>query len=83
MTAGRAWATMEEECLEILHSVEEALAQEKRQAMRGAPCTPPDGARIAACLHLQRAAMRSVLMQPERATWRPRMRQPVLCAWVN
>jgi hypothetical protein len=71
MKAGRVWTTMEEECREILHSVEEALAQEMRQEMqqemRGAACTPPDGARIAACLHLQRAAMRSVWMERERA----------------
>jgi hypothetical protein len=79
MTAG-AWATMEEECLEVLHSVEEALAEEMRQetqqVMCSAPSAPPDGARIAACLHLQRAAMRSVLMQRERAAWKPPLRRP-------
>lgn len=80
MTAGRAWATMEEECQEILQSVEEALAQE----MHGASgLTPPDGARIAACLRLQRAAMDSVLMQGERATWRAPLRRRAVRAWVN
>jgi hypothetical protein len=83
MIAGRAWATMEEECREIFQSVEEALAEEQRQEVRGALCTPPDGARIAACLHLQRAAMRSLLLQRERATWRPPQRRPALRAWVN
>jgi hypothetical protein len=64
MNSGRVQTTMEEECREILHSVEDALAQE----MRSAPgCTPPDSARIAACLHLQRAVLRSVMMQRERA----------------
>jgi hypothetical protein len=75
MKAGRAWKTMEEECREILHSVEEALAQEMQQEVRGAPGrTPPDGARIAACLHLQRAALHSVMMRRERAT-ESRMRE--------
>jgi hypothetical protein len=59
MIAGQVGTTMEEECREILQSVEEAMQQE----MRGAGgCTAPDGARIAACLHLQRAALRSVMM---------------------
>jgi hypothetical protein len=75
MNSGRVQTTMEEECREILHSVEIALAQE----MRSAPgCTPPDGALIAACLHLQRAALRSVMMQRERAAWRPPLRRPAL-----
>ena len=79
MKAGRVWTTMEEECREILHSVEEA-----QQEMRGASgCTPPDGARIAACLHLQRAAMRSVRMQRERAAWQPPLRREAIRAWVN
>jgi len=61
MKAGRVRTTMEEECREVLHSVEEALAQEMQQEMRGdsggAPgCAAPDGARIAACLRLRRAA---------------------------
>ena len=64
MKAGRVRTTMEEECREILQSVEEALAREMQQEMRGGPgCARPDGARIAACLHLQRAALRSVTMQ--------------------
>ena len=75
MKAGRVLTTMEEECREILHSVEEALAQEMQQEIRGAPgCTPADGARIAACLHLQRAALRSVTMQRERAAGKPPLR---------
>jgi len=80
MKASRVRSTMEEECREILHSVEEALTQE----MRGASgCTPPDGARIAACLHLQRAALRPAMMQHERATWKPPLRRPALRAWIN
>jgi hypothetical protein len=83
MKAGRDWATMEEECHEILHSVEEALAQEM-QEVRGAPGrTPPDGARIAACLHLQRAALRSVRMQRERVAWKPPVRRPAPHPWLN
>jgi cob(I)alamin adenosyltransferase len=75
---------MEEESREILQSVEEALAQEMQQEMRGASgFTPPDGARIAACLHLQRAALRSARMQRERATWKPPLRRPAIRAWVN
>jgi hypothetical protein len=86
MKAGRVPTTMEEECREILHSVEEALDQEMRQErqqeMCGAPgCTPPDGARIAACLHLQRAALRSVAMQRERAAGKPPLRRPALAVW--
>jgi hypothetical protein len=77
MTAGWVRATMKEECLEILQSVEDAMAQETR----GAPgCNPPDGARIAACLHLQRAAMRSVMMQRQPATWNRSLRRPSLSA---
>jgi hypothetical protein len=75
MKAGRVRTTMEEECREILHSVEQALAQEMRPEMReerqemrvAAGRTPPDAARIAACLHLQRAVLRAVRMQPEPA----------------
>jgi len=64
MKAGRVRVTLEEECREILHSVEEAMAQE----MRGAPGgIPPDGARTAACLHLRRAALRSVRINREGA----------------
>lgn len=56
MKAGRVGATMEEECREILHCVEEAMAQEMRAGLG----IPQDGARMAACLHLQRAAQYSV-----------------------
>jgi hypothetical protein len=66
MKAGRVGATMEEECREILHCVEEAIAQE----MRGGAGIPTDGARMAACLHLQRAAQSSVTMPANR---RPRL----------
>jgi hypothetical protein len=98
MKAGRVRTTMEEECREVLYSVEEALAQEIQQEMRGDSvggpggtpgCAPPDGARIAACLHLRRAALRSVMMQRERATereratWKPPLRRPAPGAWVN
>jgi len=79
---------MEEECREVLHSVEEALAQEMQQEMRGdsggAPgCAAPDGARIAACLRLRRAALRSVMMERERAKRNPPLLRPALGAWVN
>jgi hypothetical protein len=88
MKAGRVRTTMEEECREILHSVEEALAQEMQQEMRqetrgDAGCTVPDEARIAACLHLQRAALRSVTMPREPAAWKPPLRRPTLRAWIN
>ncbi|MGA3235801.1 MAG: hypothetical protein ABSG03_05845 [Bryobacteraceae bacterium] len=84
MKAGRDWATMEEECHEILHSVKEALAQEMQQEVRGAPGrTAPDGARIAACLHLQRAILHSVMMRRERATWKPPLRRPAPHSWLN
>jgi hypothetical protein len=79
MKAGRVRTTMEEECREILHSVEEALAQEMQHEMRGAPGrTPPDRARIAACLHLQRAILRSVMLPRERATRKAPLRPRVL-----
>jgi hypothetical protein len=84
MKAGRVWSTMEEECREILHSVEEALAQEMRPEMRGAPgCAAPDGARIAACLHLQRAALDSVMMQ-RRSEWRASdPNASITCGWLR
>jgi hypothetical protein len=65
MTAGWDRATMEEECGEILQCVEDAIAQE----VRGVSGIPPDGARIAACLHLQRAAQRSVSANRTEAIW--------------
>lgn len=58
MKTGRVRTTMEEECREILRCVEEAIAQE----MCGASGIPPDDARMAACLHLQRAAQRPLMM---------------------
>jgi hypothetical protein len=75
MKAGRVETTMEEECREMLHSVNDAMAQEMRRAPG---CTPPDGARIAACLYLQRAVLHSVMMQRERATCRPPFRRPAI-----
>lgn len=77
MKTGRVRATMEEECREILRCVEEAIAQETR----GVPDIPPDGARMAAYLHLQRAAQRPLRMDREGATCNPPLRRPPLSAW--
>ena len=86
MKAARVGTTMKEECLEILQAVQEALAQEMPREMQptthGAPgCSSTDGARLAACLYLRRAALNSVMMERELAAWKPAQRRPAPAGW--
>ena len=83
MNAGRVGSTMKEECLEVLQAVQEALAQEMPREMQPTTdgvtgCDSPDGARLAACLYLRRAALNSVMMERELAAWKPPLRRPAL-----